>query len=368
MKLVWSTEPPPHHAGPAPRTLPPTPVPDAAGDDDSWLRGNDLFAPMPAAVLDRLRALSQLRTQAAGTVLFTAGSPEDALHVIRSGVVEITRADAATGEERVVARLKAGDLIGDVGVFAGVPHLAGARVVESGQILVLGRQQLELLIQEFPDLAWRLCHALAARLQALMARLDHAGPDRRRLEGSLRFIGLSNVLESLLSDPSATGTFSIRDADGGAFGSIVITNGRVWNVWHAGLRGEDALLQLFCDEARASTFSFEESVRDAARRCPTVQGGLFSLPASALVLEATRIKDETKTLAATCPWKRNSMLRRNAVAFAWSDAGTREIAEVIWRCAGEPLGVEAVLASIARCDHAKLSVLRKMLDAGLVAV
>lgn len=69
----------------------------------------------------------------AGTVLFEQGDAPDLIYVIDEGAFEVVRTDPS-GETHVLARLSAGDCVGEMGPLFGLPRSATVRAVEAGRV------------------------------------------------------------------------------------------------------------------------------------------------------------------------------------------------------------------------------------------
>ncbi|HET6468913.1 MAG TPA: cyclic nucleotide-binding domain-containing protein, partial [Geminicoccaceae bacterium] len=76
----------------------------------------------------------------AGQVIFREGDPSDRAYLVVSGRVEITKA----GEEGAlrIGVLKAGDLLGELGVLGDAPRSATARALEHTVVRALSAREL----------------------------------------------------------------------------------------------------------------------------------------------------------------------------------------------------------------------------------
>lgn len=145
-------------------------IPEAIDQMDK-LKDLKIFAGLSLAEVAAVAQLGRQAALAAGQVLLGAGQPTTDLYVIVEGRVGLYRGQAVAGQ-RPVAELKAGDVLGAVGLFAQSPPRLSATVMDPGQALVIRGGELEEAMLLYPQIALNLCRHLASRLQA--ADLDQA--------------------------------------------------------------------------------------------------------------------------------------------------------------------------------------------------
>lgn len=117
-----------------------------------------LFANCSKRELTRL--LSGLRTESvdAGHTLFVEGAPSSNLYVILTGSAVVRR------NGRQIARVGAGDVVGELSVIIGGPRTATVIAETPIEWLVLDQVSLRKAIDEVPGLGWHVLQAVAARL------------------------------------------------------------------------------------------------------------------------------------------------------------------------------------------------------------
>ncbi len=119
------------------------------------------------------------RSAPAGDVLFRQGDPGDALFVLLSGQVRLTRNE--NGNERQIALLgRRGDTIGEMSLLTGSARPVTARVEKEAEFLVLDRREFEIVLKDNPQVALPLARQLSEQL-AQSSRLGRAPPPRHRL-------------------------------------------------------------------------------------------------------------------------------------------------------------------------------------------
>ena len=125
-------------------------------------------APLFAALDDEASAtlmssMTQTRLER-GDVLFNEGDQGDRLYVIREGKVKIVRR-SQDGRENLVAILGPGEMFGELSLFDPGPRTMTATAVAETQLLGLGNEDLNGLLQGRPGVAKVLLAALAQRLR-----------------------------------------------------------------------------------------------------------------------------------------------------------------------------------------------------------
>jgi CRP-like cAMP-binding protein len=112
-----------------------------------------------------------------GTVLFREGESDAFAVIIVEGALEIRKGDSAQNE-RVVARLTSGKMVGEMSLIDGAHRSATAVSVESTLILVLSRDDFDQMSEERPDVALKFTMMVAEAIAQLLrqttgALVDH---------------------------------------------------------------------------------------------------------------------------------------------------------------------------------------------------
>lgn len=326
-------------------------------EDVAFFRGNQIFGGLSKGILAKILTICKVRQLAANTTLFESGHLGDALHVVKSGVVEITRPDESTGQIKVAAYLGTGEVLCEVGVFTGAPHRSTARVPEKAEILSISWLQLTNLFREVPELALQMCTALATRLLEAMATLGDQRTQSRRLEGCLQYFDLAAVLQSLLASDTTTGVMSILDAERKQIGQIVIFNGQPQRAVCGPLRGEAAFHELMLQERHGGHFLFQEMNQDEPFADTSVEEGLIHRPKMSLLLDAARLRDEVAHIRQQYFTDLDTVWVRSAKKVPWREPSTKEVAQAVWRCLGQGLTVREILRQVPHAAHAVLTIL-----------
>jgi thioredoxin reductase (NADPH) len=131
-------------------------------------RRQQVFPKLNDAQLQRIARYGERRHALAGEILFEQGAAALGIHVVLSGAVEIVR-PGILGDELITVE-RAGEFTGEVNVLAGRRSLVRARMVEDGDVLVIGPLGLRRLVQEDPEISELLMRAFILRRVALIAR------------------------------------------------------------------------------------------------------------------------------------------------------------------------------------------------------
>ena len=127
------------------------------------------------------------REYRAGDVLFVEGETGEAMYVIQSGAVQVSK--RIGDEERPLATLGRGEFLGEMAILNGKPRTASAVVIEDAKCLVIDQKTLETMVAKNPEIAMRLIKKLAKRLDAadaLVQILLNPDPRARVLLGLKR--------------------------------------------------------------------------------------------------------------------------------------------------------------------------------------
>jgi signal transduction histidine kinase len=151
------------------------------------LRRSRMFAELPDEDVAALARVSRRVDLEPGEVLLEEGSPPDAMYVVTSGDLEVTR--RAPGAPLLLNVVGPGDLIGELGVAHGRPRSATVRARTPAQVQRIGASALDRL----------LAHPRSARalLVSMSRRLDR---DEGILRQRERMAALGSLAAGLLHE------------------------------------------------------------------------------------------------------------------------------------------------------------------------
>jgi NTE family protein len=126
---------------------------------------NPLFAGLGLPELEELEAAMRPQTFAANDVICREGEPGDSLFVVVEGFARVLLHD------RDVARLRRGDVIGEMSLVSGEPRSATVVAAVPTSALELSREDVASLIARQPRILENLTRILSDRLAATTARV-----------------------------------------------------------------------------------------------------------------------------------------------------------------------------------------------------
>lgn len=133
------------------------------------------------AVWDPLAEGRSPRKYRAGQLIYLQGARPERFYYLISGSVR-SFISTPSGEERVLAVHRSGDLMGEASFFDGCPRVTSAMALEDCLILPIDRGQLDTAFQRHPELAPPMLQHLARTVRLLS---DHVGasslPARQRV-------------------------------------------------------------------------------------------------------------------------------------------------------------------------------------------
>lgn len=133
------------------------------------LRQVPLFAEVDAAQLQLLVFNSRKRLVARGGFLVKAGESMAAAQLLLSGEAEAL--EGPMNEGKVVARLKRGAFIGELGMVAGLPSPISVRATTPIEAMRITQELFQRVCQEFPDDGQRMLASLSKRLDVALKDL-----------------------------------------------------------------------------------------------------------------------------------------------------------------------------------------------------
>jgi small-conductance mechanosensitive channel len=147
-----------------PRRLPPRDPADAADGLQigmEALKSNPLFAELrDAERLDLVTSAHSIRF-GPGEVIVREGAAGDSLFVVLEGRVEVSK--RVEDRQRVVCQLGAHDVFGEMTLFLDAPRSATVRALQECHLLQIGRDAVQTLLDNDPDLLARFAGLVSAR-------------------------------------------------------------------------------------------------------------------------------------------------------------------------------------------------------------
>lgn len=126
------------------------------------LRLIPFFSDLSDDVLSAIEKYCRREHYGRGELVFAEGDFGDRMYIIQSGQVKVTA--ERDGAERIFSYLNPGNFFGETALLTGEPRNAGVRVVIDSDLISLGRQELQELIETYPSIAVEISRELSRRL------------------------------------------------------------------------------------------------------------------------------------------------------------------------------------------------------------
>ena len=135
---------------------------DAA--DRSASQPHGLLLGLPRAFQDQLLADAKMVILEEGDVLFEHGQPGDGCYFVHQGVLKVTR-QSASGEQRILAVLGPGAIVGEIAMIDGLPRSATIVALRLSRLSFVARAPFLEALKRTPGIHEYLVNTLAARLR-----------------------------------------------------------------------------------------------------------------------------------------------------------------------------------------------------------
>ena len=121
---------------------------------------------------DTLGAIMSMRELADGDFLIEEGTTDDSLHVLLDGKLEVVK-HAGADESASLAVLREGDLAGELSFIDGNTHTVSLRALCDSQVLSLTRADFENIVEQNPQLVYKVMRAVARSAHRIVHRMNH---------------------------------------------------------------------------------------------------------------------------------------------------------------------------------------------------
>jgi CRP-like cAMP-binding protein len=128
-----------------------------------------------------LGGLMESRDLADGELLISEATADDSLYVLLGGKLEVIKNTGAP-QPASLGILREGDLAGELSFIDGEVHTVGLRALCDCQVLSLKREQFESIVNEHPQLVYKVMRAVARSAHRIVHRMNY------------EFIELSNYI------------------------------------------------------------------------------------------------------------------------------------------------------------------------------
>lgn len=130
----------------------------------------DLFKGLPASCLRALEQHSEVRDYGSGHVFFRIGETGQRLFLLENGKVQTFR---ASGKHKlIIAELKPPAIFGEMAFVGQCMYHCSAQTTEDSSIRIIGRPQLESLLEQYPIVTRRLLELVSERFVRVLRDLE----------------------------------------------------------------------------------------------------------------------------------------------------------------------------------------------------
>jgi len=135
----------------------------------AFIRTIPLFSNLDEAKARSLAGACRFRHLDKGEILFFHSDPCESAFVVRSGRISIVL-NSPDGRELVIEEMRAGEILGELGVLTRTTRSTGAIARSNSELLVIPCAAFMHLIDEVPQLARLVLNITASRLQVSASR------------------------------------------------------------------------------------------------------------------------------------------------------------------------------------------------------
>lgn len=132
--------------------------------NEDLLRQIPLFESLSKDAREFIANRLKTETFAAGETIVRQGDTGNSLYILTSGIVKVTRREK-DGTSRELARFQSGDYFGEMSLLAGQPRSADITTLTDTTTLVLFKQDMDAILQEYPSIAVHFSKVLSKRLR-----------------------------------------------------------------------------------------------------------------------------------------------------------------------------------------------------------
>lgn len=166
-----------------------------------YLQTVSLFQDLDHAALSTLGALLVPKKASAGVVIFRESDKSDALYLVESGEVIISK-HVQGPVDVVLTTFGGGDFFGEMGLFDAAPRSATAQAKADSLLWRLDRKVFMHILSDHPEIAAKICYRLVSVfIERLRSTNEQA---REAIRWGLEATGYSPMANRALFDRKST--------------------------------------------------------------------------------------------------------------------------------------------------------------------
>lgn len=167
---------------------------------------------LPEDELDRLSRLGRRRTFARGSALCWEGDLTDDVYLIREGLVRIVMSPPS-GRELILSTRSAGELVGEMSAFDGLPRSASVIASEPTTVSVIAAPEFRRTVEEHPALSSYFLQQLSRALRATGGRAVAGVSDDVATRVVRRLVALADATAEHANGSVGGISLAVRQAD-----------------------------------------------------------------------------------------------------------------------------------------------------------
>lgn len=139
---------------------------DSSNQTRAFLEKTPLFVNAPERALEIADSVVQLRTYESGSIMFQEGDIGEALYIIKSGLIKLSKVDLG-GYEKTLAILQPPEFFGEMALLGTEFRSATAMTLSKVTAYLLFKDDFKKLIDSYSSISLNLTTTLAKRLKGM---------------------------------------------------------------------------------------------------------------------------------------------------------------------------------------------------------
>ncbi len=135
------------------------------------LKAIPYFLNLDAGVLEKIRRVIFERKVSRGEMILFEGEPAKDLYFVASGAVKIFKT-STEGKEQILNIVRPGESFNDISIFDDGPNPAGAQAMGPVELYGIGKQEMDDILRQHPQMALNIIKTMARRVRQLVALVE----------------------------------------------------------------------------------------------------------------------------------------------------------------------------------------------------
>jgi predicted RND superfamily exporter protein len=136
------------------------------------IEGSNFFKGLSTGQIKKVVLLGRILEKKEGELAITQGEPGSSMHLLLEGEAEVVGRDPATGRKMILARLKPGDIFGEIALVEPGPRSADVRAVQPLKYLEIDWEGLKRVQRVYPRIGGHLFLNLSRILGQRLVQTD----------------------------------------------------------------------------------------------------------------------------------------------------------------------------------------------------